>query len=241
MERIKRAIIVAAGEGKRLRPLTYETPKPLISVNGTRMIDTSIAALKEKGIHEIYLVTGYKKEQFHEAFDSDPEIRVIENPYYDQGNNITSLYMVRDYLRDAFVMDGDLIIRNSDILNPEFEKSGYAGTWEEATDEWAMELENDRVVSCDPDGGRNAYRLWSISMWNETDGARLSELIRHYFEDVKDWSIYWDNVPMLLHLDEFNLGIRQINNDDIQEIDTLNELAQTDPSYIKYVVNRINR
>ena len=235
MERIKRAIIVAAGEGKRLRPLTLETPKPLISVNGVRMIDTSIAALRKNGIHEIYLVTGYKKEQFHAAFDADPEIHVIENPYYDQGNNITSLYMVRNYLQDAFVMDGDLIIKNGDILNPEFEKSGYAGTWEEETDEWAMELSDGRVVSCNPDGGKNAYRLWSISMWSEADGARLSELIRYYFEDKKDWSIYWDNVPMLLHLNEFDLGIRKISDDDIQEIDTLKELAQTDPSYINYV------
>jgi len=235
MERIKRAIIVAAGEGKRLRPVTSETPKPLVDVNGIRMIDTSIGALRKNGIHEIYLVTGYKKEQFHAAFDDDPEINVIENPYFDQGNNITSMYMVREYLPGAFVMDGDLIIKNSDILNPDFEKSGYAATWEEETDEWAMQVENGRVISCNPDGGTNAYRLWSISMWSEEDGKRLSELIRYYFEDKKDWSIYWDNVAMLLHLDEFDLGIRKISHQDVMEIDTLEELAAADSRYSRYL------
>ena len=64
MEKLKRAIIVAAGEGRRLRPVTLDTPKPLVTVNGTRLIDTSIKALKHHGIHEIYIVTGYKSEQF---------------------------------------------------------------------------------------------------------------------------------------------------------------------------------
>ena len=68
MEELKRAIIVAAGEGKRLRPVSLETPKPLVRVNGTRLIDTEINALKQNGIHEIIIVAGYKKEQFHEEF-----------------------------------------------------------------------------------------------------------------------------------------------------------------------------
>ena len=58
MEELKRAIIVAAGEGKRLRPVSLETPKPLVRVNGTRLIDTEINALKQNGIHEIIIVAG---------------------------------------------------------------------------------------------------------------------------------------------------------------------------------------
>ena len=61
MEELKRAIIVAAGEGKRLRPVSLETPKPLVRVNGTRLIDTEINALKQNGIREIIIVAGYKK------------------------------------------------------------------------------------------------------------------------------------------------------------------------------------
>ena len=53
MYEVKHAIIMAAGMGNRMQPLTLETPKPLIKVNGNRMIDTSIRALHANGIHEI--------------------------------------------------------------------------------------------------------------------------------------------------------------------------------------------
>ena len=66
MNKIKRAIIMAAGFGNRMQPITLNTPKPLIKVNGKRMIDTIVEALYENSIFEIYVVVGYKKEQFYE-------------------------------------------------------------------------------------------------------------------------------------------------------------------------------
>ena len=64
MHTAKRAVIMAAGIGKRMRPVTLTTPKPLVKVNGVRMIDTVIRALQENGIYEIYIVVGYLKEKF---------------------------------------------------------------------------------------------------------------------------------------------------------------------------------
>lgn len=64
MYKIQRAIILAAGRGERMKPLTDTVPKPLILVNGSRMIDTIIQSLRRNGITEIYVVTGYQKQQF---------------------------------------------------------------------------------------------------------------------------------------------------------------------------------
>ena len=56
------AIVMAAGKGERMHPLTLTTPKPLILVNGERMIDSVIHALHQNGIFEIYAVVGYLTE-----------------------------------------------------------------------------------------------------------------------------------------------------------------------------------
>ena len=58
MHTVKRAIIMAAGIGKRMQPVSLDTPKPLIKVNGKRMIDTVVDALHDNGIYEIYVVVG---------------------------------------------------------------------------------------------------------------------------------------------------------------------------------------
>ena len=58
MHKVKRAIVMAAGLGKRMQPVTLTTPKPLVKVNGVRMIDTVIKGLHENGITESYSVVG---------------------------------------------------------------------------------------------------------------------------------------------------------------------------------------
>ena len=84
MHTVKRAIIMAAGIGKRMQPVSLDTPKPLIKVNGKRMIDTVVDALHDNGIYEIYVVVGYLKEQFYEWVKGKIGISIIENPVYDQ-------------------------------------------------------------------------------------------------------------------------------------------------------------
>ena len=61
---VKKAIIMAAGIGKRMQPLTFETPKPLVKVNGVRMIDTVVDGLRENGIYELYVVVGHLRSSF---------------------------------------------------------------------------------------------------------------------------------------------------------------------------------
>ena len=232
MHRIERAIIMAAGKGERMHPLTEKTPKPLIRVRGKRMIETVIEALHANGIYEIYVVVGYRKEKFEPLKEEFPGVKLIENPYYDTCNNISSLYAAREHLKDCMILDGDQIIYDPKVLAPEFEKSGYNAVWtDEETTEWLMTVEDGVVTGCSRTGGKRGWQLYSISRWSAEDGARLRRHLELEFEERGNRQIYWDDVPMFCHFDEYRLGIRPMQKSDCLEIDSLEELKAADPAY----------
>lgn len=232
MHKAVRAIIMAAGKGERMHPLTEKVPKPLIRVNGRRMIDSVIEGLRVNGIFEIYIVVGHLKEQFEELKILYPGVELIENPYYETCNNISSLYAVRDHLEDCMILDGDQIIYDPSILAPEFERSGYNAVWtDEETTEWLMTVENGIVTGCSRTGGSRGWQLYSISRWSAEDGAKLKKHLELEFDVKKNRQIYWDDVAMFCHPEEYTLGIRPMRAEDIIEIDSLEELIAADPTY----------
>lgn len=236
MHTVKRAIIMAAGIGKRMQPVTFETPKPLIRVNGIRIIDTVIQGLNSNNIFEIYVVVGYMKEKFYSLEKEYPGVKIIENPYYNTCNNISSLYMVRDHIDDALILDGDQMIYNDAILQPEFERSGYNCVWTDTdTDEWLLTVENGIVKSCSRSGGKGGWQLYSISRWTAQDGRKLKKHLELEFELKKNQQIYWDDIALFCHPEDYHLGIQEMNHKDVIEIDSIYELAQLDNHYKKYI------
>lgn len=232
MNKVRQAIIMAAGIGSRLRPITLHTPKPLVKVHGVRMIDTVLRGLLEQGIAEIYIVVGYRKERFAALKRDYPQIKLIENPYYAECNNISSLFAAREHLEDAMILDGDLIIRNPAVLSPVFERSGYNAIWTDGqTEEWLMQAENGMVRSCSRTGGSGGWQLFSISRWTQDDGRKLKRLLELEFLEKHNRQIYWDDVPMFCHFQEFQLQVYPMQPEDVIEIDSFAELAALDTAY----------
>ena len=232
MPKVENAIIMAAGLGTRMRPLTNTIPKPLVKVNGHRMIETIIQGLNKNGITDITVVTGYLADKFNFLCDKYNGVSVINNPYYQEYNNLSSLYVARHKLKNTIILDGDQLIDNLQVLDPTFDKSGYAGTWvDQWTDEWIMHADDDgNIVSCDSDGGEKGYRLYSVSKWTASDSAKLANLVEDEFKD-HNCDIYWDDVAMFKYPDQFDLTVHKVGPNDIIEIDSLDELKALDSSY----------
>ena len=236
MYKVKQAIIMAAGVGSRMRPVTLEVPKPLVKVNGQRMIDSVICGLHKNGIYDIYIVVGYLKEQFKKLQQEYTGIKLIDNPYYNSCNNISSLYVARDHLEETMILDGDQIIYNPAILRPEFEYSGYNSVWtEKSKDEWLQEVENGVVKNCSRTGGKKGWQLYSISRLTLEDGQKLKKHLEREFEIKKNCQIYWDDVPMFCYRDEYQLGIFEMDKKDVIEIDSFAELIKIDKHYEMYM------
>ena len=233
-----KAIILAAGLGKRLCLLTEHTPKPLIVVNGRRIIEPIIDGLIQNGINEIYVIVGHLKEQFKYLPQKYERIKLelIENPYYNKCNNISSLYVASDHLGDCIIIEGDLLINHAEILNPQFEASGYCSMWTEETDEWLQTTDqNGIVISCSRTGGKNGWQLFGISFWSKPDGEKLKIHIEEAFLNNGNTGVFWDDIPMFLYSNEYKLKVRVINPGDVAEIDSLQELSAIDSSYKKYL------
>ena len=234
MNRVKRAIIMAAGKGERMQPLTNKVPKPLIKVNNIPMIESVIRALHSNGVFEIFVVVGYLKEQFEYLPKKYSGVKLIENPYYQECNNISSLYVVRDHLENAFILDGDQVIFDNNVLNPDFEKSGYnAVLVTHPTAEWLMQTDAKKnIISCSRNGGNSGWQLYSISRWSKRDAKVLKEALEIEFKQKKNTKIYWDDIVMFLYFDRFDLAVYEMQSGEVIEIDSLEELKAIDSYYL---------
>ena len=227
---------MAAGKGERMHPVTLQTPKPLVKVNGVRMIDTVIQALRQNSVTEIYVVVGWLKEQFRSLEQEYPGLKLIENPWFETCNNISSLYAAREHIGDAIILDGDQIIYDSTILAPQFERSGYNVVWQpDETSEWMLTVENGVITSCSRTGGKNAWQLYSISRWSREDGEMLRRHLELEFEEKQNRQIYWDDVALFCHPEDYKLGVREMQSGALIEIDDLQELAALDAAYAPFL------
>ena len=106
-------MILAAGMAKRLRPLTDTMPKCLLKVGGRTLLERTVEAMRQAGISEFVVVTGYRGDMirdFLSAYDESLSFTFLHNADYEHNNNIYSLWMAGEVVRgkDFLLMDSDI-------------------------------------------------------------------------------------------------------------------------------------
>ena len=230
--RAKRAIFIAAGFGSRLVPITFNTPKPLVRVHGVRIIDRLIEACLEAGINEIYIVRGYLGELFDQLLYKFPMIKFLENPMYNEANNISSVLVARYMLSNAYVFEADLLISNPKIIKKYHYQSDFLGIKKERSDDWCFRVE-DGIIKEEKVGGEgdDIWQMVGISYWNEADGHRLSQDIADVFASPGGKERYCEQVPLVYCKEHYAVEIKDCKDEDIVEIDTFKELKAIDKTY----------
>lgn len=217
-----RAILLAAGIGTRLRPLTIDTPKSLISVNGKPMLETQIQFLKEKGIDDIIVVTGYLSEKF-EYIKEKYGVKLIHNDKYDIYNNIYTMYLVREYLDDSYVIDADVYLHKN-FIDSEIDKSTYFSGYKEGFEnEWILEFNKNNKVTNINVGNDKGYILCGVSYWSKSDCKIIVEKLNEVINSGQFKDLYWDDI-VKDNISKLDVQIRKIQSDDCFEIDSLKDL-----------------
>lgn len=193
--RVKKAVFLAAGFGSRLVPITLNTPKPLIKVNGQRIIDTLLDAVIAAGIQDITIVRGYLAEQFDVLLKKYPMIKFIDNPLFNETNNISSAYLARDLFARAYVLESDLILYNPSLIRKYEYHSNYLAMPVEKTDDWCFEVKQN-IIRRVKVGGTDCYHMYGISYWNEEDGQQMALDLENCYHAPGGKEKYWDVVAI---------------------------------------------
>lgn len=238
--RVKRAIFLAAGFGSRMVPITLNTPKPMVKVNGKRIIETLLDAVVDAEIPEIIIVTGYLSEQFELLLKKYPNIKFVYNEMYNEANNISSAYLVRDKFANAYVLESDLLLYNKDLIRKYEYKSNFLGKYVDRTDDWCLETKNG-IITKEKVGGYNCYQMLGISYYSEKDSHQMKKDIEMVYNSPGGKEKYWEQVFLDICKKNYQINIRECHEGDIVEIDTFNELKQIDKSYEKVYVKKLNK
>lgn len=227
--KIDNAIIMAAGTASRFAPLSYEIHKALIVVKGEVLIERQIRQLKEVGIEEIIVVTGYKAEQF-EYLREKFGVILVHNPDYLLRNNNSSIYAAKNYLKNSYICSSD----NYFINNPfesEAEDSYYSAIYVKGnTNEWCIDTENGRINNVVV-GGRDSWVMLGHVYWTEEFSRKFLAILEKEYNLAETADKLWETI-YINHINTLDLKMKKYPADFVFEFDTLDELREFDSSYI---------
>lgn len=230
MYKVDNAVIMAAGTSSRFAPLSYERPKSLIEVKGEILIERQIRQIKDAGISDIYVVTGYKGEQL-EYLREKYGVYLIKNDEYDVRNNNSSIKTASDVIANTYICSAD----NYFSINPfekEVDESYYSALYSEGkTKEWCVHEDAGGYIDEVTIGGENSWYMMGHTFWSEEFSRTFIKILDEIYEESSTKNMLWEDI-YINNLNKLKMMVRRYNDDDIFEFDSLDELRIFDKTYI---------
>ena len=227
----KNAIILAAGTSTRFVPLSEVTPKALLKVKGEVLIERQIRQLREAGIEDITIVTGYKAEMLN-YLGRDFGVRLVFNEDYARYNNTSSLIRVLPYLDNTFICSSDNYFPGNVFLNVP-DKGFYSAVYSsEPSKEYFLKTDKeDNIVDISIGAAKGWYMIGHV-FFDSLFSKAFSKLLYEEYLKEETRHGYWEDLYKQYIKTLPSLIIRRYSKDEIKEFDSLDELREFDSEYI---------
>jgi CTP:phosphocholine cytidylyltransferase-like protein len=226
----RNAVIMAAGTSSRFVPLSQERPKGLLEVQGEILIERQIRQLREAGISDITVVTGYKAEMFHYLQDKFG-VSVVMNEDYARYNNTSSVVRILDRLGNTYLCSSDNYFTKN-VFAEDPQESYYSALYADGeTSEYCIVTDATGSIKEVRIGGRDSWYMVGHAYFTQSFSAIFSKILRDEYTRPETRRQYWEDV-YIRHIDVLPMKINKYEAGDVFEFDTLDELRLFDKSYV---------
>lgn len=236
-----KALILAAGYGRRLQPFTKTKPKSMVEVNGTPLLVNALNNLTEIGVSEIGIVVGhmadYIKENIGNEWNGVP-IHYYENKRYLETNNVVSLYQAMDFCKDEMLMLECDIFYHKEMLEELMNGNGDCSILvspfnSETMDGTVIRVEGDKALELilgkwqgeqfDYSGMKKTVNMYRFT---KEFVRKYMPLIKWYVENVGENSYYEKVLGCLMYLRECDMRIVEVPEEMWCEVDDAEDLER---------------
>ena len=251
------AIILAAGMGKRLKELTRNNTKCMVKVNGETLIERLLHQLDSVNLSRVVIVVGYEGKKLMDYIDTlniSTPITFVDNPIYDKTNNIYSLFLAKEYMKedDTLLFESDIILEDkilSGLIEDPRDTLALVDEYKPWMDGTCLRLDdNDKIIDFisgkkfDFTNTEGCYKTVNIYKFSKHFAEKQYIPFLNAYQEALGVNEYYEQVlRVITMLDGAEIVAKRLNGEKWYEIDDEQDLDIAETLFDKKVEDRVLR